>query len=193
MNKNNKKRKKTISKKKSNQIKISKNVLIPILICLILLVVVIIIVYSNTKNLVCSSINTYDVGIKQNNEVTFDYNWGNIKSINIVKTITVNEEFKTNEMPYLEIINDSLKSSYKTKNVKYSSKIKDNKLIVYLSYMDKKSYILDDVDIVLTSGGVNVNVMTEDNNNSRTTVDLSLKNPKSKVRKTLEDKKYKCN
>ena len=160
---------------------------------LVVLIIIIIMVINLTKGLECSSTNSYDKGVKQVNDINFDFKGKSINTISVKKTITVDKQYSSNAKKYLEIIDDSLKESYKTKGVNYNSKIENDKLIIKLIYSEKKKYVLDDVDIIINGESVSVNVMTEDNNNTRISVDLSKNNTKSEIKKMIENKKYTCN
>ncbi len=160
---------------------------------LVVLILIIIIIIKVSKGLECSSTNPYDKGVKQINNMTFNFKGNNLNTVSVEKTITVDKEYESNARKYLEIIDESLKESYKTKGIDYNSKIEGNKLVIKLIYSDKKNYVLNDVDIMINDENVSVNVMTQDNNNTRISVDLSKNNTKSNIKKMVESKRYICN
>ena len=130
----------------------------------------------------------FNSGIKQTNEIIL--NGKNIiNSVDVKKTIILDSKYDSN---YLTIIEDSVKKAYKDKNIKCSTKIEDNSLIVNLSYTKKQKYILDDLDIVVSDDGVSVNIINDDNYNTYAGIDLSKDNNKDDLIKSYKIKKYVC-
>ena len=187
------KRKTTNKKHKENQLK-RKKILLAILVIVFAVMFTGLICYIlKSKNLVCSKNNSYDKGITQLNEMVFNYKGGKLNSIRVNKKITIDDDNDVDKLGYLKIIDESLKSSYKNKGINYVSKISEDTLVVNLLFNEKKEYILDDVDIILEGTTVSVNVVTEDNNNNRISVDLNNNNHKNSIKNLLKNKEYVCN
>ena len=180
-------------RKKKNKNNFNTKIIIAVVLCFIAIVMLIFTIGHINGKVVCSGVHEYDVGVRQLNDISFIYKNKNLNSIKVIKTITVNNEFKENQASYLDVINDSLKQVYKQKNINYVSKIEKNKLIITLTYNDKEKFILNDSDIIITTEGVSVNVMQEDNNNGRINIDMSKDYSKDNLKSIMANNKYSCN
>ena len=180
------------NKKRKMKRKNNNKLLFAVVLCVIAVILLGFAICRINGKIKCEKVHEYDVGVEQLNEFKFAYRFNDLASINVTKTITINDDLKENELSYLQIIDESLKNVYKQKGIVYTSKIKNDKLIVFLKYADKNKYVLNDSDIIISKDGVSVNIMTKDNNNGRVNIDLSKKYSKDKIRNIMKKSKYIC-
>lgn len=173
--------------KKNNRCNNKKIICIIVITIIILAVLIITLIFGNNKKIICSK-KINDKKIVMNNNVVVNLNGKKIKNIKVNKNIIIDD----NTIDYLSALQDSLENNYKKQEIKYSMERKGNELIANLTYDRKKEYILDNLYVDLQDAGMNINIISEDNENIYGKLNIGKKYEYENIIKILEKANYVC-
>lgn len=156
-------------------------------IVIIILIFIIILCFTN-KKLTCSKTITNNDTVLDTN-VVFALKHSKIDRIKINKVITIN---KTGDVDYVSAVKNILEETYNDLDITYKIEQRNNKLIIDLTYDKDKEYILDNINLSLEDNGINVEIISEDHENSYSSVDLSKKYTIENIKKEFSNNGYKC-
>lgn len=173
--------------KKNNRCNNKKIICIIVITIIILAVLIITLIFGNNKKIICSK-KINDKKIVMNNNIVVNLNGKKIKNIKVKKNIKIDD----NTIDYLSALQDSLENNYKKQEIKYSMERKGNELIANLTYDKKKEYILDNLYVDLQDAGMNINIISEDNENIYGKLNIGKEYEYENIIKILEKANYVC-
>lgn len=130
-------------------------------------------------------------GIKQKSVMSISVKNNKIILIENKKELYLDK--KVSEYGVLDAIKTTLEEEYKKQGIKNSITKEGNKLVITLTYKDKKKYMLDNVILSLEDNGFGINVIGEDTESSYLTFNLKDKYDKKKIIEIFNKNGYKCN
>lgn len=148
----------------------NKKYFLPIILTIIIIVIMIYLFSTLEQPFVsCSNVYTYDGDVKVEEDITAKFNSNKIKSLDVVKTIIVPDEYANEE--YIRSLRYSLEKSLSYLNdVKYTSL--DDRLIVTIKARGNETVILRNIEFI-NSDSLQIKVNSNTKSSEVITVSVS--------------------
>lgn len=198
--KNNVKSKNKKEKNKKSNVKVSKSktsnkkknnvFLIGIIGVVIMVLLLFLLFFLNfNKTIDCTKTVGDENTLIQEKKVAISFKGKKIKEVNLIKSLNFNEDY----LAYIDIVKESLEKEYKALNLHSSISKNDNNLTVNIKYHERKVYLLDNIEVSLDDGSVNINIISDNYNNGEyESIDLSKKSNPKQIIKYFKQNGYIC-
>lgn len=188
-------KKKVKGKKKTVKNKPNDNkkslIIIGMTLLVIIIIITLIMMINGTKTITCVSEGKEKSGVKQDGKIVVSLKKEHVEKVMVTKKITIKEN--SDEINYFDAVKLALEDAYNKLGIKYKMRKEDNTLIVDLTYNKKQKYIIDNVEALIENGGIIINIVSNDEENNYSSIDLSKKYNNKEIMEIFEKNHYKCN